>query len=233
MPTPRRRLVALRPGGMGFLYVAQSGGVFVGPGARISPEMADITELLNKWQAGDRGAFDDLVPRVYGEMRAIAAHLLRGERPGHLLETSALVHEAYLRLVDQTRVNWSGRAHFFGAAANAMRRILVDQARRRLAGKRGAGAVHEELDLAITIAVEPDLDVLALNDALDGLAGVDASLARLVELRYFAGLTLDETADVLGTSPQSVSRDWTVARAWLSRAIGVGAPPGPLPGRAH
>ena len=195
--------------------------------------MADITELLNKWQAGDRGAFDDLMPRVYGEMRAIAAHLLRGERPGHLLETSALVHEAYLRLVDQTRINWSGRAHFFGAAANAMRRILVDQARRRLAGKRGAGVVHEPLDVALRIAIEPDLDVLALNEALDGLAGVDAGLARLVELRYFAGLTLDETADVLGTSPQSVSRDWTVARAWLSRAMGVGAPTAPPPGRAH
>ncbi len=191
--------------------------------------MADITELLNKWQAGDRGAFDDLMPRVYGEMRAIAAHLLRGERPGHLLETSALVHEAYLRLVDQTRINWSGRAHFFGAAANAMRRILVDQARRRLAGKRGAGVVHEPLDVALRIAIEPDLDVLALNEALDGLAGVDAGLARLVELRYFAGLTLDETADVLGTSPQSVSRDWTVARAWLSRAMGVGAPTAPPP----
>ena len=106
--------------------------------------MADITELLNKWHAGDRDAFDELVPQVYGEMRAIAAHLLRGERPGHLLETSALVHEAYLRLVDQTRIDWNGRAHFFGAAANAMRRILVDQARRRLAGKRGAGAVHED-----------------------------------------------------------------------------------------
>lgn len=182
--------------------------------------MADITELLNKWQAGDRGAFDELVPQVYGEMRAIAAHLLRGERRGHLLETSALVHEAYLRLVDQTRINWSGRAHFFGAAANAMRRILVDQARRRLAGKRGGGAVHEDLDLALQIAIEPDLDVLALNEALDDLLTVDADLARIVELRYFAGLTLEETADVLGVSPQTVSRDWTVARAWLSRRLG-------------
>jgi len=182
--------------------------------------MADITELLSRWQTGDRAAFDELVPRVYGEMRAIAAHLLRSERPGHLLETSALVHEAYLRLVDQTRINWSGRAHFFGAAANAMRRILVDQARRRLAGKRGAGAVHEPLDLAVQIAIEPDLDVLALNSALDDLQSVDADLARVVELRYFGGLTLDETADVLGVSPQTVSRDWTVARAWLSRRLG-------------
>ncbi|MBP7777456.1 MAG: sigma-70 family RNA polymerase sigma factor [Acidobacteria bacterium] len=182
--------------------------------------MADITELLSRWRAGDRGAFDELVPKVYGEMRSIAAHLLRGERPGHLLETSALVHEAYLRLVDQTRIDWNGRAHFFGAAANAMRRILVDQARRRLTGKRGAGAVHEDLDLAVQIAIEPDLDVLALNQALEGLAEMDGDLARMVELRYFGGLTLDETADVLGVSPQTVSRDWTVARAWLSRRLG-------------
>lgn len=157
-------------------------------------------------------------------MRAIAAHLLRNERKGHLLETSALVHEAYLRLVDQTRINWSGRAHFFGAAATAMRRILVDQARRRLASKRGSGAAHQDLDLAVRVAVEPDTDVLALNLALDGLAEVDAELARLVELRYFAGLTLDETADVLGTSPQAVSRDWTVARAWLARRLSAGTP---------
>jgi RNA polymerase sigma factor (TIGR02999 family) len=136
--------------------------------------MADITELLNKWQAGDRGAFDELVPQVYGEMRAIAAHLLRGERPGHLRETSALVHEAYLRLVDQTRVNWSGRAHFFGAAANAMRRILVDQARRRLAGKRGAGAVR---------AGSGDHDrgrptSTCWRSTTRSTAGVDANLAR-------------------------------------------------------
>ena len=195
--------------------------------------MADITELLNKWQAGDRRAFDELVPQVYGEMRAIAAHLLRGERPGHLLETSALVHEAYLRLVDQTRVNWSGRAHFFGAAANAMRRILVDQARRRLAGKRGAGVVHEDLDFALQIAIEPDLDVLALNEALDDLTTVDGDLGRIVEMRYFAGLTLDETADVLGVSPQSVSRDWTVARAWLARRLGDANAPAAVVGPAR
>lgn len=185
--------------------------------------MADITELLNRWHGGDRGAFDELVPHVYAEMRVIAARLLRNERREHVLETGALVHEAYLRLVDQTRVNWNGRAHFFGAAANAMRRILVDQARRRLAGKRGGGAHHESLERALQIAVEPDADVLALNEALDGLADVDADLARLVELRYFAGLTLDETADVLGTSPQTVSRDWTLARAWLSRQLRVQA----------
>lgn len=186
--------------------------------------MADITELLNRWHGGEQAAFDELVPRVYGDLRAIAANLLRSERPGHLLDTGALVHEAYMRLVDQTRIDWNGRAHFFGAAAMAMRRILVDQARRRLAGKRGAGAVHETLDVAVRVAIQPDLDVLALNEALDGLTETDAGLARLVELRYFAGLTIDETAEVLGISPQTVSRDWTTARAWLSRRLGAGAP---------
>jgi RNA polymerase sigma factor (TIGR02999 family) len=186
--------------------------------------MADITELLNRWHRGEQAAFDELVPRVYSELRAMAANLLRNERPGHILETGALVHEAYMRLVDQTRIDWNGRAHFFGAAANVMRRILVDQARRRLAGKRGAGAVHEPLDVAVRVAIQPDLDVLALNEALDGLTNTDAALARLVELRYFAGLTLEETAEVLGRSKPSVTRDWATARAWLSRRLGGGAP---------
>lgn len=181
--------------------------------------MADITDLLDRWREGDRRAFDELVPRIYDEMRAIAAHLLRGERPGQLLDTGALVHEAYMRLVEQTRIAWNGRAHFFGAAANAMRRILVDQARRRVAIKRGGGAPHEGLEIAVQVAIEPDLDVLALNEALDALAVVDAPLARLVELRYFAGLTIEETAETLGVSPQAVSRDWALARAWLSRRL--------------
>jgi RNA polymerase sigma-70 factor (ECF subfamily) len=214
--------------------VAQNRGFFVGAAffLRVSGEVrydsapvADITDLLNRWQGGDRGAFDALVPQVYGEMKAIAAHLLRGERPGQLLDTGALVHEAYLRLVDQTRMNFGGRGHFFGAAANAMRRILVDQARRRLSAKRGGGAAHDELDLAVRIAIEPDLDVVALNEALDELTVMDAELARVVELRYFAGLTLDETADVLGMSPQSVSREWTVARGWLARRLTDGPHP--------
>ena len=184
--------------------------------------MADITELLNRWHGGQPQAFDELVPQVYAEMRAIAGRMLREERAGHLLETSALVHEAYLRLVDQTRMSWNGRGHFFGAAAVAMRRILVDQARRRDAAKRGAGAAHDDLDLAVHVAVEPDLDVLAVNQALDALAAMDAELGRLVELRYFAGLTLDETAEALGVSPQRVGRDWTIARAWLARRLGAG-----------
>jgi RNA polymerase sigma factor (TIGR02999 family) len=187
--------------------------------------MADITDLLNRWHGGDGAAFDELMPLVYGELRAMAAGLLRSERPGHLLETGALVHEAYLRLVDQTRINWNGRAHFFGAAATVMRRILVDQARRRLASKRGAGAAHESLDLALAVAFEPDLDVLALNEALDRLSEADQQLARLVEMRYFAGLTIEETADILGVSAPTVKRDWSVARAWLSRQLSKAAVP--------
>lgn len=186
--------------------------------------MADITELLQQWHGGNPGAFDELVPRIYKELRAIAANLLRGERQGHLLDTGALVHEAYLRLVDQTRMSWHDRGHFFAAAATAMRRVLVDQARRRLADKRGGGVVHEELEHAVTLAVEPGLDVLDVHDALVDLAAFDADLARLVELRYFAGLTLEETAEVMQVSPQTVSRDWMVARAWLSRRLGAAGP---------
>ncbi len=211
----------MREGGAS--YVAQEPDGFIGLGYHAGA-MSDITELLGRWRSGERQAFDELVPRVYAEMRAIAANLLRGERPGHVLETSALVHEAYLRLVDQTRINWNSRGHFFGAAAVAMRRILVDQARRRLADKRGAGAPHDDIDLALHLAVEPDLDVLALNQALDGLMAVDPELGRLVELRYFTGLTLDETAEVLGVSPQRVGRDWTVARSWLARQLGPTGP---------
>jgi RNA polymerase sigma-70 factor (ECF subfamily) len=181
--------------------------------------VADITDLLNRWHGGDTAAFDELIPLIYSELRGMAAGLLRGERQGHILETGALVHEAYLRLVDQTRITWNGRGHFLGAAATVMRRILVDQARRRLADKRGAGAPHESLDLAVTIALEPDLDVLALNEALDRLADTDAELARLVEMRYFAGLTIEETAETLGVSPPTVKRDWGVARAWLARQL--------------
>ena len=181
--------------------------------------VADITDLLNRWHAGDGAAFDELMPLVYRELQAMAAGLLRGERRVDVLETGALVHEAYLRLVDQTRTSWDGRAHFFGAAAQVMRRILVDQARRRLATKRGAGVTHESLDLAVAVAFEPDINVLALNEALDGLTQTDPELARLVEMRYFAGLTLEETAEVLGTSVATVKRDWSVARAWLARQL--------------
>ncbi len=181
--------------------------------------VADVTDLLARWGEGDRSALEALVPLVYRELSQIASRLLRHERPSHTLETRALVHEAYMRLVDQGRLQWDGRTHFYGAAANVMRRVLVDQARRRLAAKRGAGAPHESLDLAAAVATEPDLNVLALDEALDALAVVDPDRARVVELRYFSGLTLDETAAALRVSPQSVSRDWAVARAWLARRL--------------
>ena len=200
---------------------------------RCGAGVADITDLLNRWHGGDGSAFDELMPLVYRELHAMAAGLLRGERRVDVLETGALVHEAYLRLVDQTRTNWNGRAHFFGAAAQVMRRILVDQARRRLATKRGAGVTHESLDIAVTIAFEPDLNVLALNEALDRLAQTDPELARLVEMRYFAGLTLDQTAEVLGTSVPTVKRDWSVARAWLARQLSEERNPSGAPGASE
>jgi RNA polymerase sigma factor (TIGR02999 family) len=181
--------------------------------------VADVTDLLKQWADGDRGAFEALVPLVYGELNHIANRLLRSERANHTLETRALVHEAYLRLIDQSRMHWDSRTHFYGAAANVMRRVLVDQARRRLSDKRGGGAPHESLDLAIAVASEPDMNILALDRALDAFAQIDPARARVVELRYFAGLSLDETAAALGTSPQAVSRDWTVARAWLARYL--------------
>lgn len=187
-----------------------------------------IETLVAGVAAGDRAAGAELLPLVYGELRRLAAARLAALPPGQTLQPTALVHEAFVRLVGGAAGDpgWNGRAHFFGAAANAMRRILVDQARRRLADKRGGGAVHEELDMAVSLSVEPDLDILALNEALEDLQATDDGLARVVELRYFAGLTLDETADVLGVSPQSVSRDWTVARAWLSRRLQQGAASG-------
>ena len=181
--------------------------------------MSDITSLLNRWSDGDAAAINELMPAVYREMKSLASHLLRSEHPNNTLQCTALVHEAYVRLVDQTRIKWKGRAHFFGAAANTMRRILVDHARQRLAAKRGAGARPEALDESLTIAVAPDLDLLAVDLALDELSSFDSERARIIELRYFGGLTIEETADVLGTSVATVNRDWTVARAWLYQRL--------------
>jgi RNA polymerase sigma factor (TIGR02999 family) len=177
-----------------------------------------LTLLLDRWAAGDKKAFEDLVPAVYEELRRLARMLLLNEQRGHTLGCTALVHEAYLRLVDQTRTDWSGRAHFFGAAARAMRRVLVDHARAKKAAKRGEGAVAVELD-QVTLSVEPNLDVLALDRALEELAGFDPERARIVELRYFGGLSVEEAAAIVGTSPATVKRDWAVARAWLYRRM--------------
>lgn len=173
-----------------------------------------ITKLLHRWSAGEDGAFDEVVPLVYQELRRLARVLLSSERPGHTLGCTALVHEVYLRLAGQIRTGWVNRSHFFGAAARAMRRVLVDHARARKSAKRGLGEAIEPLD-RVQLAVEPDLDILALDLALEEFAAFDPERARVVELRFFAGLSIEETAAVLDASPATVKRDWAVARAWL------------------
>lgn len=186
-------------------------------------QSADVTRLLKAWGAGNGGALDRLMPVVVDELRRLARYHLRGERrPGHTLQPTALVNEAYLRLVGQRRVSWQNRAHFFGIAAQMMRRILVDHARRRAAAKRGAGVTHVTLDERIVGRAAGDVDVVALDDALNALGSKDARLARLVEVRFFGGLTIDETADVLQISTATVSRDWKMARLWLRRELAAG-----------
>ncbi len=179
----------------------------------------DVTGLLRAWGAGDAGALDRLVPIVYAELRRQARRYLAREPEGHTLRTTALVHEAYLRLVDQRRARWQSRTQFFAVAAELMRRVLVDHARAHRAAKRGGAAVAEPLEEGTALAPEPDVDVVALDEALTRLAEFDLRQARVVELRYFAGLGVDEIADVLGVSPATVKRDWTVARAWLRREL--------------
>ena len=180
----------------------------------------NITHLLNEWNEGDEQALDRLIPLVYDELRQQAARYLRRERNGHTLNTTALVNEAYLRLVQAKEVRWQGRAHFFAIAANLMRRILVDHARRRDAEKRGGSNIRLTLDETIALAKESDVDLLAIDEALDKLATIDEMQARIVELRFFSGLSVEETAAALGVSPKTVKRDWSVARAWLRREIG-------------
>jgi RNA polymerase sigma factor (TIGR02999 family) len=177
---------------------------------------AKITQLLIDWNNGRNAALQDLLPLVYGELRRIAAQRLRRERPDHTLQPTALVHEAYIRLIDQRRVRWQNRAHFYGVAAQVMRRILVDQARARNAEKRGAGWERVTLIGDKTPnGGSREIDVLALDGALERLAALDAQQERIVELRYFGGLTLDETAEVIGISTATVKREWAIARAWL------------------
>ena len=178
-----------------------------------------VTVLLAKWAQGDREALDALTPLVYNELRKLAKSYLRRERVGHTLEGTALVHEAYLRLIDQREVAWRNRNHFFALAAELIRRILVDHARARIAAKRGGNNVKLSLDEAITPTDEKDLDLMALNDALDALARTDPQSSRIVELRYFAGLTIEETADVLQISTATVKRDWVMAKAFLKREM--------------
>jgi RNA polymerase sigma factor (TIGR02999 family) len=182
----------------------------------------DVTALLLSWSGGEQAAADRLIPVVYEELHRQAARAMRREGSSHTLQATALVHEAYLRLVDQRRVQWRNRAHFFGIAAEVMRRVLVDHARARDAAKRGGGAQRLTLGDALGVASEGgDADVLALHEALERLALMDPDQARLVELRYFGGLNIEESAEALGVSPATVKREWAVARAWLRRELTV------------
>jgi RNA polymerase sigma factor (TIGR02999 family) len=174
-----------------------------------------VTALLLAWRQGSESALEALIPLVYSELERVAHRQLRGEHPGHTLQTSDLVHETYLRLVDSSRVQWQNRAHFLAVAAQSMRRVLVDAARARHAAKRGAGDAPIPLKPELTIAGSPNVDVVALSDALDALAQADPRRSRVVELRFFGGLTVEETSEVLGVSAETVMRDWKVARAWL------------------
>jgi RNA polymerase sigma factor (TIGR02999 family) len=179
-------------------------------------DQAGITQLLIAWGDGEREALQQLVPLVYDDLRRLAAGYMGHETPGHSLQPTALVHEAYVRLIDQRRVQWRNRAHFFGVAANMMRRILVDDARKRRAEKRGGGAQRITLTGDDIAAPEQhDIDVLALHESLERLAAFDSQQERIVELRYFGGLTIEETAEVVGVSPATVVREWTIAKAWL------------------
>lgn len=180
-----------------------------------------VTELLVKWREGDAKALEALVPLVYKELRVIAHRCLQRERPGHTLQSAALVHEAYLRLADREPPDTQNRAHFAAMAARLMREILVDYARARGAAKRGADC-RIELDEALVTPKKQGVDVLALNDVLNDLAAMDEQQSRVVELRFFGGLTIEETASVLAISPATVKRDWDVAKAWLSRAMKKG-----------
>ena len=180
----------------------------------------DVTALLGEWSRGDRAALNQLLPLVYAELRRVAARQLRSERADHTLQPTALVHEAYMRLVDQRQVDWQNRAHFFGVAAQVMRRILVDHARRHAAGKRGDGVRCVSIDEARDASAPNEMPILALDHALDRLETVDAELARIVELRAFGGLTIEEAAHVLSVSPSTAKRDWRTAKAWLNRELG-------------
>jgi RNA polymerase sigma factor (TIGR02999 family) len=187
---------------------------------RAGAPATDVTDLLRRWASGDAGAQDRLIPLIYEECRHIAERQLRSEDPGHTLEPTALVHELYLRLVDQRAASWQGRAHFYGVAAQMMRRILVDHARARHARKRGGARVMISLaNMADTSSDTSIADILAVDDLLSRLGALDPEQQRIVELRFFAGLTVEETALVIGRSPRTVKREWQLAKAWLYREL--------------
>lgn len=191
--------------------------------------MSDVTVLLDRWNRGDQAAHDELLSLLYGELRSLAAGILRGERRDHTLQPTALVHEAYMRLIGLTDLTLESRRHFYGAAAGTMRRILVDHARQRKARKRGGpDAVRVDVEDLDALAGPAGLDFEALDQALEAFARVAPEQARVVELRYFAGLSIDETAALVGVSPATVKRHWAFARAWLYRALTSGdGPPAP------
>jgi RNA polymerase sigma factor (TIGR02999 family) len=178
-------------------------------------ETSETTQLLRDWAKGDRGALERLTPRVYRELRRIAGHHMQNERAGRTLQATALVHEAYLKLIDITNVDWQHRAHFFAVSAQIMRHILLDRAKRRVAAKRGGKAERVNLDEVLDVGAAKAKELIALDDALNALAQLDPRKARVIELRFFGGLSVEEAAEVLEVSPDTVMRDWKLARAWL------------------
>jgi RNA polymerase sigma factor (TIGR02999 family) len=184
-----------------------------------------VTGLLIAMGAGDTSALDRLVPLVHDELRRLARRQMRRERPGHTLETTALVNEAYLRLIDLSRVTWQDRAHFFAMSARLMRRVLVDHARSRRFLKRGGGVPTVSLDATMAMAIERPTDLVALDDALRSLSAVDGRKGQVVEMRFFCGLSVDETAEALSVSRETVMRDWRLAKVWLLRELRRGTPP--------
>lgn len=189
----------------------------------MSDDRATVTQLLVRHQKGDGQALGELFPIVYDELRRIAASYMKRENPGHTLQATALVNEAYFRLVDQKAVAWQNRAHFYGVSAQMMRRILCDHARSRRAEKRGGNEVKLSLDEALGIGTDEGTpDLVALDDALKKLAAINERQAKVVEMRFFAGLSVEESAEALGASPATVKRDWTFAKAWLAKEMGLG-----------
>ena len=185
----------------------------------MTPSQKSITQLLKEWRDGDETALDRLLPLVYEELRRLAHHYMRRERPGHTLQTTALVNEVYLRLVDHKSMRWQNRAHFYAVAAQAMRRILIDHARSRNYLKRGGDVKMIQLEEAATVVQKQAADLIALDDALSELAAIDPRKSKIVEMRYFGGMSVEETAEALDVSPVTVMRDWSTAKAWLLRAL--------------
>jgi RNA polymerase sigma factor (TIGR02999 family) len=199
--------------------------IFLIIGEMVEPSVSETTQLLRAWAGGDQQALSALVPRVYRELRRLAGRCLQNERPGQTLQVTDLVHEAYLHLADASRLDWQHRCHFFAVSATLMRRILVDRARRRTAAKRGGRTVGVDVERALDVSTRRSAEIVALDDALNTLAEVDPRKARIIELRFFAGLEVKETAAVVGVSAETVMRDWKLAKAWLLKELTPGKSP--------